>query len=136
MMLIMSGGLIEFIPQRAHAVHTMHELEVAVPLIVHTRIVDDCVVNRFVYPSGEVERHLCIVESLRPRILIHYPNDRTRLTEHPTDAIEKHGLAIRKVVKDITDRPLARPVRSREVARLEREAFQRLVSSPFKLSNE
>ena len=136
MMLIMSGGLVEFIPQRAHAVHTMHELEVAAPLIVHTGIVDDGVANRFVYLPRQVERYPRIVESLRPRILIHYPNDRTRLTEHSTDAIEENRLAIREVVKDITDRPLARPVGSRQVARLEREALQRLVSGPFKLSNE
>jgi hypothetical protein len=136
MMLIMSGGLVEFIPQRAYAVDTVHELEVAAPLIVHTGIVDDCVANRFEYLPGDVERHPRIVEPLRPRILIHHPNDRTRLTEHSTDAIEENGLAIREVVKDITDRPLARPVGSREVARLEREALQRLVSSPFKLSNE
>jgi len=61
MMLIMSGGLVEFIPQRAHAVHTMHELEVAVRLIVHTGIVDDCVANRFLDLPGVVERHHLIV---------------------------------------------------------------------------
>ena len=53
-MLIMSGGLVEFIPQRAHAVYTMHELKVATALIVHTSIVDDRIANRFVYLPGEV----------------------------------------------------------------------------------
>src|SRR2546428_1460880 len=48
MMLIMSGGLVQFIPQPAHAVPTMHELQVAVPLIVHTGIVDCCVPNLIV----------------------------------------------------------------------------------------
>ena len=99
----MSGDVVEFISQRAHAVYTMHELQMAAPLIVHPGIIDDCVANRFVYLPGDVERHLRIVESLRPRILIHHPYDRTRFTEHSTDAIEKNGLAIREVVKDITD---------------------------------
>jgi len=53
-MFIMSGDLVEFIPQRAHAIYTMHELKVATPLIVNTSIVDDCVANRFVYLPGEV----------------------------------------------------------------------------------
>jgi len=56
-MFIVSRDLVEFIPQRAHAVYTMHELKAATPLIVHTGIVDDCVANRFVYLPGEVERH-------------------------------------------------------------------------------
>ena len=33
-MFIMGGGLVEFILQCAHAVHTMHELEVATPRIM------------------------------------------------------------------------------------------------------
>jgi len=36
----------------------------------------------------------------------------------------------------MTDWPLAWRVGSREVARLKREALQRLVSGPFKLSNK
>ena len=135
-MFIMSGGLVEFIPQRAHAVYTMDELKVATPLIVHASIIDDCVANRFVYMPGDVERHLRIVQPLRPGILIHHPYDRTRLTEHSTDAIEENGLAVGEVVQDITDGPLAWRVCSREVAMTEREAFQRLVSGPFKLSNK
>ena len=135
-MFIMGGDLVKFIPQRAHAVYTMHELKVATPRIVLASIVDDGVANRFVYVPGDVERHSRIVESLRPGILIHHPYDRTRLTEHSTDAIEENGLAVGEVVKDITDGPLAWRVCSREVAMIEREAFQRLVSGPFKLSDK
>ncbi len=40
-MFVMSGDLIEFIPQRAQAVCAMHELKVAAALIVHARIIDD-----------------------------------------------------------------------------------------------
>jgi hypothetical protein len=102
-MLIMTGGLVEFIPQRAHAIYTMHELKVATPLIVHASIIDDCVANRFVDMPGDVERHLRIVQSLRPGILIHHPYDWTWLTEHSTDAIKENRLAVREVVKDMTD---------------------------------
>ena len=102
-MLIMSGCFVEFIPQRAHAVYTVHELKVATPLIVRGSVKDDCVANGFIYMPGDVERHLRIVQSLRPGILIHHPYDRTRLTEHSTDAIEENGLAVGEVVKDITD---------------------------------
>ena len=102
-MFIMSGGLVEFIPQRAHAVYTMHELQVATPLIVRASIIDDGVASRFVDVPGDVERHLRIVESLRPGILVHHPYDRTWLTEHATDAIEEHRLAIGEVVKDMPD---------------------------------
>jgi hypothetical protein len=35
----------------------MHELKMATPLIVDTRIVDIGVANRFVHLPGEVERH-------------------------------------------------------------------------------
>ena len=99
----MSGGLVEFIPQRAHAIHTVHELQVATPFIVHASIIDDCVTNRFVDMPGDVERHVRIVESLRPGILVHHPYDRTWLTKHATDAIKEHRLAIGEVVKDMTD---------------------------------
>jgi len=56
-MFIVSGDLIEFVPQRAHAVHTMHELQMATPLMVHSGIIDDCVANRFVYLPGELQGH-------------------------------------------------------------------------------
>ncbi len=135
-MFIMSGDLVKLIPQRAHAVYTVHPLQMATPLIVHSGIVDDCVANRFVYLPGDMERHLRIVESLRPRILIHHPQHRTRLAKHSTDAIEEDGLVVGEVLQDIANRPLARRVRAREVAVIEREAFQRLVSGPFKLSDE
>lgn len=102
-MFIMSGDLVEFIPQRAYAVYTMHELQMATPLIVHAGIIDDCVANRFVYLPGDIERHLRIVKSLRPRVLIHHPYDRTRLAQHSTDAIEEDGLAVREVVQDIAN---------------------------------
>jgi len=52
------------------------------------------------------------------------------------DAIEEHGLAVGEMVQDIPDGPLAWRVCSREVAVTEREAFQRFVSGPFKLSNK
>ena len=53
-MFVMSGDLIEFIPQRAHAVYAMHELEMAAALIVHASIIDDCVANRFIYAPGDI----------------------------------------------------------------------------------
>jgi hypothetical protein len=81
----------------------MHELKVATPLIMHASIINDCVANRFVDTPGDVERHLRIVESFSPSILIHHPYDRTRLAEHSTDAIEENGLAIGEVVEDIAD---------------------------------
>src|SRR6266849_7103860 len=101
MMFIMSGDLVEFVPQRAHPVYTMHELQVAAPIIVHAGIIDDCVANRLVYLPGDIERHPRIVESLRPRILVHHPYDRTRLAEHATYAIEEDGLAVGAVVLDV-----------------------------------
>src|SRR6266571_7835524 len=55
-MLIMSSDLVEFIPQRAHAVYTVDELKVATPLILHARIIDDCVANGLVHTPGEVQR--------------------------------------------------------------------------------
>jgi hypothetical protein len=76
----------------------MHELEVAAPLIVHASIIDDRVADRFVDVPGEVQWDARIVESLGPRILIHHPYHRTRLTQHSTDAIEENGLAIGEVV--------------------------------------
>ena len=100
-MLVVSGDVVEFIPQRAHAVYTMDELQVATRLIVHAGIIDDCVANRLVYPPGELERQLRIVQSLRPRILIHHPYDRTRLAEHSADAIERDSLVVGEVVQDI-----------------------------------
>src|SRR5213082_449956 len=72
-MLIMSSDVIEFIPQRAHAVYTVHKLEVAARLILHARIIDDCVANGLVHAPGDIQRHARIVESLSPRVLIHYP---------------------------------------------------------------
>ena len=53
-MFVMSGDLIEFIPQRAHAVYAMHELKMAAALIVHASIIDDCVANRFIYAPGDI----------------------------------------------------------------------------------
>ena len=52
------------------------------------------------------------------------------------DAIEEDGLAVGEVVQDVANRPLPRCVGAREVALFEREALQRLVTGPFKLSNE
>src|SRR5947199_3976761 len=135
-MVVMSGDLIEFIPQRAHAVYAMHELEMAAALIVHASIIDDCVANRFIYAPGDIERHARIVETPSPCILIHHPQHRTRLTKHSTDAIKEDGLAIGEVVQDIADRPLAWRVGARQLPTVEREALQRLVPSPFKLLNK
>src|SRR6266480_3073339 len=53
-MFVMSGDLIKFIPQRAHAVYAMHELKMAAALIVRASIIDDCVANRFVYAPGDI----------------------------------------------------------------------------------
>jgi hypothetical protein len=72
-MFVMSGDLIEFIPQRAHAVHAVHELEMAAALIVHARIIDDGVANRFIDAPGDIEWHARIVETPSPCILIHHP---------------------------------------------------------------
>src|SRR5881409_2380583 len=57
-MFVMSGDLIEFIPQRAHAVYAMHELKMAAALIVHASIIDDCVANRFIYAPRSEERRV------------------------------------------------------------------------------
>jgi hypothetical protein len=103
MMFVMSGDLIEFLPQRAHAVHTMHPLKMAAALIVHAGIIDDGVAHRFIYTPGDIQRHARIIEAASPCILIHYPKHRTRLTEHSTDAVKKDGLAIGEVVQDIGD---------------------------------
>src|SRR5207302_7878583 len=135
-MFVMSGDLIEFIPQRAHAVYAMHELKVAAALIVHASIIDDCVANRFIYAPGDIERHARIVETPSPCILIHHPQHRTPLTKHSTDAIKEDGLAIGEVVQDIADGPLAWRVGARQVPTVEREALQRLVPGPFKLLNK
>jgi hypothetical protein len=111
--------MVEFIAQRAHAVYAVYKLKVAAPLILHARIIDDGVAHGLVHTPGEVQRQPCVVESLRPRILIHHPNDRTRLTERPTDAIEGDGLVIREVMQDIRDGPLAWAVCAREIALVE-----------------
>jgi len=102
-MFVMSGDLIEFIPQRAYAVYAMHELEMAAALILQAGIIDDCVANRFIYALGDIERHVRIVETPSPCILIHHPQHRTRLTKHSTDAIKEDGLAIGEMVQDIAD---------------------------------
>lgn len=52
------------------------------------------------------------------------------------DAIQEDGLAVGEVVQDVANRPLPRRVRACEVALMEREALQRLVTGPFKLSDE
>lgn len=72
-MFIMSGDLVELVPQGAHAVYTMHPLQMTTPVIMHSGIVDDRVANRFVYLPCDIERHLRIVAAPRPRILIHHP---------------------------------------------------------------
>jgi len=72
-MLIMSGDLVEFIPQRPDAVYTVHKLKVATPLILYAGIIDDGVANGLEHTPGEVQRQPRIVESLSPRILIHHP---------------------------------------------------------------
>ncbi len=53
-MFVMSGDLIEFLPQCAHAVYAMHELKTAAALIVHASIIDDGVANRFIYAPGDL----------------------------------------------------------------------------------
>ncbi len=108
----------------------------ATPGIVRPGIIDDCVADRFVYLPRDIEGHLRVVESLRPRILVHNPQDRTGLAEHSTDAIEEDGLAIGEVMQEIADGPLAWSVSVRQVAAVEREALQRLVPSPFQLLNK
>ena len=135
-MFVVRSDLVEFIPQRANAIDTMHPLQMATTLIVHARMIDDRVANRSVHLPGDIERHPSIVESLCPRILIHHPKERTRLAEHSLDAIERGGLTVGEVMQEIPHGPLAGGVGAREVARIEREAFQRLVSRPFQLGNE
>jgi hypothetical protein len=134
-MFVMSGDRIEFLPQRAHAVYAMHELKMAAALIVHARIIDDGVAHRFIYAPGDIQRYARIVETPSPCILVHHPEHRTWLTEPSTDAIKVDGLVIGEVVQDIADGPLAWRVGARQVPRVEREALQRLVPSPFKLLN-
>ena len=53
-MFVMSGDLIELIPQRAHAVYAMHKHKMAAALIVLASIIDDCVANRFIYAPGDI----------------------------------------------------------------------------------
>src|SRR5262245_59274907 len=65
-MLIVRGHLVEFILQRPHARHAMHELEVAFALVVLASVVDDRFADRFVDPPRDVERHLRVVEPLLP----------------------------------------------------------------------
>ena len=136
MMLVMHGDLVEFLPQRAHAIDVMHELQVAAAVVVLAGIIDDSVANRFVHTAGDIQRHARVVEAPRPGILIHHPYQRTRLAEHPTDAIEEDGLAIGEVMQDVGDGPFARRVSARQVRAVEREALQRLVPSPFQLLNK
>jgi hypothetical protein len=99
--LIVCGDLVEFIPQRPHAIYTMHPLQVTTPLVVLANMIDDGVADRFVDVPSDVERDLRIVESLRPRILLHHRENRSRLAQHSMDAIEKHSLAVGKMVQDI-----------------------------------
>jgi len=113
----------------------MHELEVTFVLVVQAGVVDDCVADRFVYPPRDVERHLRVVESLGPSILIKDPKDLTRLAEDSANAIEENGLAISEVVEDKSDGPLAWRVCERQIALVEREISQRLVPGFFELSD-
>jgi hypothetical protein len=136
MMLVMSGGLVEFVFQRAHAVHAVDELEVPTPLIVQPGIMNDGVTNRLVYVPGDVQRHARVVEPLGPGILIHDPQDRARLTEHSADPVEDDRLAIGEVVQDVLDRPLAGRVGPSEVTLVEREVRQRLFPRPLQIPNE
>jgi hypothetical protein len=57
-MFVVSGDLIEFVPQGTHAVYAVHELQVATPLIVLAGIVNDCVANGLVHTPGDLERDL------------------------------------------------------------------------------
>src|SRR5215213_2113348 len=127
-MLIMRGDLVEFILQRPHPRDTMHELEVAFALVVHACVVDDCVASRFVDPPRDIERHLRIVESRSPSILIKGPKDLARLAEDSANALEKNRLAIGEVVENKSDGPLAWSICARQIERVEREVSQRLVS--------
>jgi hypothetical protein len=102
-MFVMSGDLVEFLPQRAHAVYAMHPLEVAAALIVRASIIDDGVAHRFIDAAGDIERHARVVETPSPGILIHHPEHRPRLAEHSTDAIKEDGLAIGEVVQDVSN---------------------------------
>jgi hypothetical protein len=99
-MLIMRGDLVEFVLQGPHPHDTVHELEMTLRLVVPAGVVDDGAANRFVYPPGEVERHLRIVEALGPGILIIDPQHLTRFTENSADPIEENRLAVGEVVED------------------------------------
>jgi hypothetical protein len=122
--------------QCPHAGHTVHELEIAFPFVVYAGVVDDGVAYRFVDPPREVERHLRIVEALGPGILIEYPQYLTRFAQNSADAIEENRLAVGEVVEDESDGPLAWLVGTHEIALVEREVFQRLVSGGFELSDQ
>ena len=136
MILVVCGDLVEFIPKRAHAIYTVHPLQMAISLVVHAGKIDDRVADRFVDPPGNVQGHQRIVERLRPGILVHHRKDRSRLAEYSMNAIEEYRLGVGEVVENKAHRPLARPVCPCEVTVIEGEAFQRLVSRPFELSNE
>jgi len=61
-MFVVRGDLIEFVPQGAHAVYAVHELQVATSLIVLAGVVDDRIANGLVHTPGDVERDSCIVQ--------------------------------------------------------------------------
>ena len=135
MMLVMRGNLLEFVFQSPDPRHAVHELEVPLLFVVQAGIIDNCAANRLVYPPGDVERHLRIIKALGPGILIEDPENLTRLAENPANAVEENRLAISEMVEYEPDGPLARRVRTSEVALVEREVFQRLVSGIFEPSD-
>lgn len=69
--LIVRGDFIEFIAQGAHAIDTMHPLQLAIPLVMHAGMIDDRVAHRLVDLPRDRKWRARVVESRRPGILVH-----------------------------------------------------------------
>src|SRR5690242_9709668 len=109
-MLVMGRHLLEFILQRSQARHAVHELARSVALVMDTDVVNDGRPHRLIDAPREVERQVAVIQTPGPRVLIVYPDHLAGLADDAADTIEEDRLAVRQVVEEEPDRPLARPV--------------------------
>src|SRR5260370_10784041 len=94
MMLVVRGDLVEFILQSPDAGFAVNELEMAVPVIVKARVMNDRGAGRLVYVPVEFQRQLRVIKLFRPRILIERPHDGPAFADDSPDAVEQDRLGI------------------------------------------
>jgi hypothetical protein len=135
-MLVMGRHLLEFILQRSQARHAVHELPRSIALVMDADMVNDGRPHRLIDAPREVEGQVAVVQTPGPRVLIVYPDHLAGLADHATNTIEEDRLAVREVVEEEPDGPLARPVGERQLGFTERELPYRFVAGALQLARE